>query len=193
MMTTTSEKKTGKRRLLLLFGPSGAGKTTLGHYIKTHGIPELVSHTTRPKRDGEIEGLHYYYVSHEEMDRLDLAEKATYPSSSGVHTYGLSKPEIERRFKESDVVFAVVERDGLRQMKEAYPDEVETVYILIPEAEMEKRLVDRGDDPENVRVRLERARTNGEFDMYDIADHVVLNTDLDAAKDAILGIAKVYA
>ena len=171
------------KRIFILLGPSGAGKTTLGGYLKELGIPELVSHTTRPMREGEVDGISYYFVSKEEFDTLEKDEFSNYGGSF----YCLSKKEIENKFKDYDTVFAITDINGVKQLKEKYP-EIKVIFITIPLEEMEKRMRDRKDTEENIQKRLRNAIENKEHDNIKYADYVIENFDLEVSKQKIRDI-----
>lgn len=179
-------------KLYCLFGPSGAGKTTLGNYLKTQGYTEAVSVTSRPMRAGEVDGETYYYHTKDEIFAMDLAEYVEYPSANGTNIYGLTVAEIERCLALDTPAFTIVERRGLEQLKEKFGDRVEGIYITYRPEDLIQRLRDRGDTQENIRVRLEHAMEDGEFEMEDLADHIIINTHLETSQQEILGITGAY-
>ena len=172
------------KRIYILYGPSGAGKTTLGDYLKELGIPELVSVTTREKRNGEIEGINYNFVSIEEFNQLDKIEFNEYPKDSGKF-YSLTKDELERKLAQNDKVFAVAELEGIKQVKAQYPGETKTIYISIPGGFMTDRMKNRGDSDVSIQMRLAQAERTNELSHYIWADYVVENKDLSLAKQRL--------
>jgi len=64
--------------IYVIIGPSGSGKTTLGDYFRSLGMNELVSHTTRKMRPGEVDGISYHYVTEEEISVIDKIEESVY-------------------------------------------------------------------------------------------------------------------
>lgn len=167
-----------ERKIFLLMGPSGAGKTTLGGYLKELGIPELISHTTRPLRKNEVNGIHYHFVSDDEFKKLDLIESVVYDG----HHYGLSKGEVEQKLALNNKVFVVAELNGAKQIKEVYPNEVVVIFITVSLQEMEKRMRERGDSEESIRKRLKRAIQNKEHEHSRFADYIIENYDLKKSK-----------
>lgn len=166
------------RKMVVLMGPSGCGKTTLEAYSKDIGFPVIISHTTRSPRKGEKNGLSYYFVSKEEFNQIDLAENNQY----GENFYGISKSEVERNFAMNDTIVAVAELHGVKQLKEAYPDEVVVVYVTLTLEEMEKRMRARGDSEQDIQFRLQRAINEKEHEHGWIADHTIENWDLTESK-----------
>lgn len=99
------------RKIILIAGPSGAGKTTISEYLTTrYGIPRVVTHTTRPARVGETPGVSYYFETPESMSRLHLFEKVTYGGSR----YGSSREGLDRAWEKSDLVSLIVDIAGAR-------------------------------------------------------------------------------
>lgn len=89
-------------------------------------MPELISHTTRNKREGEIDGKTYHFVSDEEFNQLDLVEDVEFDGNK----YGLSKKEIHNKLKNNDKVVVIVDIDGYEQIKSIF-DEYLTIMVYI--------------------------------------------------------------
>lgn len=174
-----------ERMIVILMGGSGTGKTTLGEYLKSIGIPEMVSHSTgRGMRKGEIDGVTYYFVSKEEYDKVEKIEETEYPKNSGKF-YCLSKKEVETKLSKYGKVFAITDKNGMEQVKKKYPNEVKVVYIYIPLEEMEKRMRERGDSEEAIQERLHQAEVTKELENHQYADHIIENIDLEESKRKI--------
>lgn len=167
--------------LIVVSGPSGSGKSTLiRRLLQKH--PELVfstSHTTRSRREREIDGKDYHFVSTEEFRRMIENDEFVEWAQVYGNYYGTSYGEIESKTKESQKTFLVFDIDvqGARNIKKNYPDAL-FVFIIPPTLEeLEKRLVRREKkEDDNVRNRLEIARK--ELMEYDIYDYIVINKDL---------------
>ena len=162
-----------KKSIYCLIGPSGSGKTRTAHALTELGIPEIVSHTTRKPREGEIEGTHYYFISDEEYEAIEKAEFANYGKSK----YCISKKELDSKFEISNKLIAVVEINGFKQLKENCSKEanVISIYIKTDLETMRKRMAERNDKPEDIEFRLNNAIKTNEFDNEHIADYVVDN------------------
>lgn len=176
--------------LLVVTGPSGAGKTTLIRaLLERH--PEMkfsVSHTTRPQRPGEVDGVDYYFVSEAEFSRL--LKKKAFVEWAIVHgyRYGTSKAE----FKKSRFADLVLDIDvqGARQIKKRDDQEAIFIFVLPPDLEsLEKRLLARGDLSAEERQRRLR-RASQEIKSYYLFDYVVINEKVDQAREEMEAIVK---
>lgn len=162
---------TGKK-LILLMGGSGAGKTTIGEKLKELGIPETVSDTTREPRVGEINGVTYNFRTKEVFDKIDKLEETCY---AGNH-YCLSKQELENKWELSDVVFCIVDKDGVRQIREKLGNKVvKVIYISTDIETMSKRMKERGDKEEDIKKRINNSIKMKELENASLADYVVSN------------------
>lgn len=104
--------------ILTLTGPSCAGKTTLERKLKEVGFEPVISTTTRPIREGEINGENYYYVTREEFAELIGHDRLIEHIEFGGNCYGISREEIQRVFDNHKPIVIVVEPQGLKQIKE---------------------------------------------------------------------------
>lgn len=168
-------------RLTVLAGPTAVGKGTVVQALRARH-PELVvsvSATTRDPRPGEVDGVHYRFVSEEEFDRLvasgGMLEWATV---HGVHRYGTPRGPVEDALGAGRPVLLEIDLDGARQVRRTRPDAL-FVFLAPPSwEELVHRLVGRGTESEAERARrLETARiemaAEGEFDV------TVTNDDLE--------------
>lgn len=168
--------------LIVYSGPSGVGKgTILKPYLETH--PEAVlsiSVTTRAPREGETNGVEYYFVSRGEFERLikggGMLEYAQY---SGNY-YGTPRAAVERMIAEGRDVVLEIEVQGAMQVKKTFPDAV-FVFILPPSYEsLRERLTGRGTEtPETLAKRLATARH--ELACAPEYDFVIVNDDINQA------------
>lgn len=169
--------------LFVISAPSGAGKTTLLKKIMAE-VPKLgfsVSHTTRPPRPGERNGMDYYFVSREEF--LAMRENNAFLESAEVHTnlYGTSKQAVADKLATGVDVFLDIDVQGARQIKAS--GELAAVFLFVAPPswdELAKRLRGRGTEAaETVQLRLANARKEmAEAHWY---DYLIVNDDLDAA------------
>ena len=174
------EKKKGV--LFIISGFSGAGKGTIvGKFIEKHGDVKLsISNTTREPRTGEIDGVHYNFVSKEKFEELiangGLIEYTCYQDNY----YGTPKQFVLDNLETGNDVILEIEVDGCGKVKKIFPDAA-TVFVITPSADvLEKRLKGRGtDSDEKIRKRLKRAGEEAEF-IKDY-DYLLMNDDLDEA------------
>jgi guanylate kinase len=176
--------------LLIISSPSGAGKTTLTRDLLAH-FSELtfsVSHTTRAPRSTEVDGRDYYFVSRPQFD--ELVEARAFVEWAEVHgnRYGTSLAELERARSERKrgIVFDV-DYQGARQIRAHRPDAI-GVFVLPPTLEdLRHRLRGRAqDDEETIERRFNKARS--EIEQYGLFDYVVVNDDLERAKQRMRSI-----
>lgn len=177
-----------KGLLIVLSGPSGVGKGTVcKELIKYFNAWFSVSATTRKKRDGEIEGQDYFFVSKEEFEQKikdnQFLEYATYNNNY----YGTLKSKINEKLNENIDVFAEIEVNGAKNIKNIYKDSI-LIYILPPSLkELEERL--RGRNTENEQTIINRMNiTKEEIKQIDIYDYAVVNDNLEKTIEKVKNI-----
>lgn len=166
-----------RKGIYLLLGASGSGKTTLSQQLKDMGIPELISHSTRPMRDGESEENPYYFVAKQEFDSIDFVETTQYANN----WYGTSKSEVDRVLSSGGSAFAIVDRHGVEEFKSIYGESVKVVFVYVSPDKVFDRMLVRGDKLSDVHQRVTHAERTGEYNNLDIADYCIINNDLDDA------------
>ena len=171
--------------LYILSAPSGAGKSSLISALLASDSSTQkmvsVSHTTRTPRPGEVEGVHYYFVSKEEFESLieqDLFLE--YAKVFGGNYYGTSLPAIEENLAKGIDVFLDIDWQGAQQIRKKVPS-VKSIFILPPSLpELERRLIGRGQDSgEVIAERMSKAIS--EISHYDEYDYVIVNDDFEKA------------
>ncbi|TNF29482.1 MAG: guanylate kinase [Deltaproteobacteria bacterium] len=170
-------------------GPSGSGKSTILKAVMAQDarLALSVSHTTRPPRPGERDGVEYHFVDDATFDQM-VADDA-FAEHAGVHAkrYGTSKAEIARlRGAGRDIVFDI-DVQGAAQLRASYPEAV-SVFILPPTmAALEERLRGRKtESEEQVQIRLQNARA--EIARADTYDYLIVNDAVDEAVDDFLAV-----
>ncbi len=175
--------------LLVISGPSGTGKGTLIEKLMKED-PTLVfsvSATTRAPRPGEINGVHYHFVSNEEYDRL-VAENAfvEYASVHG-NRYGTLRSEVYGRLEKGENVVLDIDVQGALNVIASEKEKV-SIFLLPPSMkELRRRLTERGTEtPEQVETRL--ANAVWEISQKDKYEYMVINDDMDACLDTLRAI-----
>jgi guanylate kinase len=174
--------------LLVLSSPSGGGKTTIARNLlqARDDLGYSVSATTRPKRNGERDGVDYHFLSRDEFLRRveagEFLEWATY----GGNLYGTLREEIERIVGRGRTAVLDVEIEGARQLRASFPNSLH-LFVLPPSAEvLVNRLVGRNSEaPAVLRERITRAAD--ELAAVAEYDYAILNEDL------VLAVAQVAA
>ena len=168
--------------LFVICAPSGAGKTSLVRALVNERLPELrvsVSHTTRARRPGEIEGRDYHFVSRADFQAMiaagDLLEHALVYD----HYYGTSRSWVLQGLADADVVLEI-DWQGARQIRTAYPDCVSIQVIPPSLAALEDRLRRRGQDSEATIARRMQAAVE-EMAHFAEFDFLIVNDDFEPA------------
>jgi guanylate kinase len=180
-----------KRRgtLVVVSAPSGAGKTTLCHEVRSL-VPHLyysVSYTTRAPRPGEVNGRDFHFVSTAQFvamrNRDEFAEWAIVHG----HLYGTPARALEGALGRGLDVLLDIDTHGARQLRQRYPEAV-SVFIMAPSlAELEARLRERKSDaPGEIERRLSRARE--EIAAWRQYDYLIINRDVKEAVDQLATI-----
>ena len=169
-------------KLFVIAAPSGAGKTTLVKAL-VERRPELkfsVSYTTRRRRENEVEGQDYLFVSEEQFIELRDAGEMLESARVFDNLYGTSRSQVQAHLDNGNNVMLEIDWQGARQVRKAMPDCV-SVFILPPSRdELERRLRGRKTDSEYViRRRLRDAL--GDMSHWDEFDYCIINDDLDLA------------
>ena len=172
--------------LYTVSAPSGAGKTSLVNALveRCGGLQVSVSHTTRPMRPAEKEGVNYHFVSENVfVDMLDRAEFLEHAQVFG-NLYGTSRVWLEKQLERGFDVILEIDWQGARQVKLLLP-EAQSIFILPPSRQaLQERLRLRGqDDPGVIEGRMNAAVA--EMSHYVESDFLVVNKDFDQALDEL--------
>jgi guanylate kinase len=176
--------------LIVLSGPSGVGKGTVRKALFEE--PDIdfqysISMTTRKKRIGEVEGVDYYFRSHEEFEELIAAgEMLEYAEYVGNY-YGTPLSYVQKTLDEGKDVFLEIEVQGALQVKEKVPDGV-FIFLTPPDlTELRSRITGRGTD--SIEVIDERMRiAREEIEMMALYDYAVVNDEVPLAVQRIKDI-----
>ncbi len=169
-----------KGKLIVISGPSGVGKGTIREKINFDNYVFSISSTTREKRIGEIEGVHYNFISKEEfLSKVENNQMLEHAEFVG-NFYGTDKEEVLKKLNSGENVLLEIECQGALQVLEKMPD-VLSIFIVPPSLEeLENRLRQRGTEDNNkINKRLKKAKE--EMDLKSKYQHVIVNENLDNA------------
>ncbi|MEO5810077.1 MAG: guanylate kinase [Sphingomicrobium sp.] len=167
--------------LIVLSSPSGAGKTTISRMLleTEPGITMSISATTRPKRPGEVDNVHYHFVDEAGFQALvengDLAEWAYVFD----HRYGTPKAPIKAALKDGRDILFDIDWQGTQQLEAGMGEDLVSIFILPPSmSELDRRLHSRATDSDAVIAeRMRRAASEiGHWAEY---DYVLINEDME--------------
>ncbi|CAM2961521.1 guanylate kinase [Helicobacter burdigaliensis] len=182
-----------KGAILILSGPSGAGKSSLykaiakefpNHYFS-------ISSTTRAKREGEIDGVHYHFISKEEFQKG--IEEGNFLEWACVHEnyYGTSKKEVLEALAQDKLVIFDVDVQGQESIHKIFSKFATSVFITTKDkTTLQNRLIARGSDSKEV---ITKRLKNALFEMERIEefDYLIINENLEEAKKELLSIARI--
>ena len=176
-----------KGLLIVISGPSGVGKgTIIKRFIDDSDLKLAfsVSMTTRNKREGEVEGVNYYYVTREQFEKT-IEEGGLLEWTEFVgNYYGTPLAAVEKLRNEGKNVLLEIEVDGCQQVKKKVPDAL-TIFIVPPSLkELENRIRGRKTEAEEI-VQQRLAKAEKELEKTNQYRYVVCNDDVDLAADII--------
>ena len=176
-------------KTFIICGPSGVGKGTVVARLlaSNRNLYFSVSATTRQPRHGEVDGVHYHFLSREQFQQW-IAEDAFLEHAEFVgNYYGTPKKYVDAAMDQGRDVILDIEIQGAEQVHQQRPEAVR-IYVAPPSwAELERRLIGRGtEDMEKVRSRLERGKQ--EFAAASSFDYFVINDTVDNAVTEISAI-----
>lgn len=168
--------------IFVISAPSGAGKTTLINRLleSEKDIMFSISTTTRGMRKGELDGIHYHFVSRDDFNRMIENDEFVEWAEVYGNYYGTTKKEVDRIRKSGRIPLFDVDIQGSIHLKQKIQDGV-FIYIIPPSFEvLKKRLIGRKtENPEQLNIRLKNAYS--EISQYTNFDYVVINCDLETA------------
>lgn len=175
--------------IYIIAAPSGAGKTSLVSALvkETDGIEVSISFTTRSKRDSETHGVNYFFIGHEQFNKM-IEENAfvEYAHVFGQY-YGTSRQFIEEKLKQGTDIILEIDWQGARQVLTQYQQAI-TIFILPPSLEtLKKRLIARAqDNSQTIEERWIEARN--EMAHFHEFDYLLINDDFTNTLAELVGI-----
>ena len=179
-------------KLVIITAPSGSGKTTIVNFLLKDN-PELafsISACTRKPREGEVNGVNYYFIPLEEFTRkIANHEFAEFEMVYEGKYYGTLKSELNRIIENNQVPLVDIDVQGALRLKKHYGENALTLFIQAPSIEvLEQRLKSRGTETEqSLAERIDKAKEELKF--ANLFDYIIVNDDLqdacEASKDLI--------
>ncbi len=167
---------TQRGTLYTISAPSGAGKTSLVTALleKSIGLQVSISHTTRPKRPGEIDGVNYHFVSKEQFQAMLKQQAFLEYAQVFSNSYGTSRQWVDNTLASGCDVILEIDWQGAAQIHQQLPDTV-TIFVLPPSKNtLLERLTQRGQDgPEVIAQRI--AEAQAEMSHFADADYLIIN------------------
>jgi guanylate kinase len=181
--------------LVILSGPSGSGKTSIAREVcKRIGEDKTmfsISSTTRSPREGEKNGVDYYFITKEEF--LEDIEKGYFLEWAEVHGnyYGTSKKPIERAIKEGKIVFLDIDVQGFESVRKIYKDTLTSVFVTTKNKQvLIERLKSRGTETEeSLKIRMINAIS--EMKKIDEYEFLIINDIFEESVEKLEAIAKI--
>ncbi|MCE4965577.1 guanylate kinase [Staphylococcus chromogenes] len=183
---------TEKGLLIVLSGPSGVGKGTVRKRIfddPTTSYKYSISMTTRSMRVGETDGVDYFFKTRDEFEKL-IEEDAFIEYAEYVgNYYGTPVQYVRETMNAGHDVFLEIEVEGAKQVRKKFPDAL-FIFLAPPSLDhLKERLIGRGtESEEKIQSRVNEARK--EVEMMNLYDYVVVNDEVDLAKDRIQAIVE---
>ena len=183
-----------KNKLFVMSAASGAGKTTLKDKVIGE-FPDIVysiSATTRKPREGEVNGVHYFFKTKEEFEKLIKEDGLIEWNEVHGNYYGTPKFFVEDMLQQGKRVLFDLDVFGKVNFDKVYPDATGILILPPSEEELERRLRGRGTDSEEViRLRLENAKKEMEFaKTKGKYEYIIVNDDLEKAANELRAILK---
>lgn len=187
--TTTNSRG----HLYTVSAPSGAGKTSLVKALieASERLRVSVSHTTRPKRPGEVDGVNYHFVDHSQFETM-LNEQAFLEHAEVFgNYYGTSRQWVEQTLGEGDDVILEIDWQGAEQISRLMPEAI-AIFILPPsKTALRERLTNRGQDDQSV-IDQRMAQAVNEMSHYQLADFLVVNDQFESALEDLKAILRCH-
>ncbi|EHT1793807.1 guanylate kinase [Staphylococcus pseudintermedius] len=183
---------TEKGLLIVLSGPSGVGKGTVRKRIfdDPHtSYKYSISMTTRQMREGEQDGVDYFFKTREEFEKLIEADEFIEYAEYVGNYYGTPVQYVKDTMNAGHDVFLEIEVEGAKQVRKKFPDAL-FIFLAPPSLDhLTERLIGRGtESKEKIKSRVKEAKK--EVEMMNLYDYVVVNDEVDLAKDRIQSIVE---
>ena len=179
------------RKVFVLTGNTGTGKTTVANYLNEfYEMPKVITHTTRPPREGEIDQIDYYFETEQSFENNHYLESVAYAN----YRYGSSYEGLERAWEKSPLISIVLDTAGAKTYSEKLGDVAVVIFLTVTKTdELLGRLSKRGDNLEETRRRMASEEYKRDVQLPEPLQgiaHVVVNDDWLSTKEKIDNIVK---
>ena len=171
-----------KGQLFVITAPSGTGKTTIIDIIrkKVEGIGYSVSHTTRPPRRGEVNGVHYCFVAREDFEKMIEAHEFVEWAIVYDHLYGTPVSSVESTLSSGRDLLLDLDIQGAQEIKKQFP-EATLIFILPPSLKILHERLKRRSAQDDTNIALRMEKTVEEIKKCRDYDFLIINDDLNQA------------
>ena len=175
--------------LVILSGVSGAGKNTIKEALikRMEKVDSLPSYTSRAKREGDIEGKDYIFVTREEFEKMiENHELYEYDIHHNEY-YGTSRKLLNEKIKSGKIIVKDIDVNGTEHLKELLGKDtkVVTIFLRVPKSELERRLKERVDKPSPQDIILRLNRFDYEESKISMYDYIIKNNNLEKTVNII--------
>ena len=178
--------------LVILSGVAGAGKDTIKKELikRMENVESLPSYTSRPIREGDVEGGTYHFISREEFEKMIENQEFYEYDIHHNQYYGTSRKLLNDKIKSGKIIVKDIDVNGTEHLKELLGNDtkVVTIFLRVPKEELEHRLENRVDKPSPQEIKLRLNRFDYEESRIDMYDYVLRNNDLEKTVQIIMTI-----
>ena len=180
----------GENIMVILSSPSGVGKTTLTKKIqqKYQSFKISVSSTTRLPRSNEVDGVDYYFVSHEKFKELIKENKFYEHAKIFENYYGTLKKNVDKTILNNDIIFDI-DWQGTKQLTKFKNLNLIKIYLITEKKELKKRLIKRNQNTED-EIEKRFNSFDGDIKHWNDYDYIIINENLDNCFKQIENIIK---
>ena len=180
--------------LVILSGVAGAGKDTIKKELikRMENVETLSSFTSRPMRDGEVEGEAYYFVTKDQFEEMIKKDEFYEYDIHHDNYYGTSIKLLNEKIKSGKIIVKDIDVNGTENLKKLLKDEVKiiTIFLRVPKKELKRRLEQRGQEKTPGEIILRLNRLDYEESKISKYDYVLKNNDLEKTVQIIMTIIK---
>ena len=178
--------------LVILSGVAGAGKDTIKKELikRMENVESLPSYTSRPIREGDVEGGTYHFVSREEFEKMIENQEFYEYDIHHNQYYGTSRKLLNDKIKSGKIIVKDIDVNGTEHLKELLGNDtkVVTIFLRVPKEELKHRLENRIDKPSPQEIILRLNRFDYEESRISLYDYVLKNNDLEKTVRIIMTI-----